>query len=274
MRRAKFSAALLLSLVAPAGAIPPPATQPVAAASQPATEPMTPPAAVDAVAGQVLRQACDFLAKSPAYSVRAEVWKDVVLPSGHKIQVTRSVDLDVRRPDRLHVDARAHRKGRAVWYDGKTLTVLDRETNLYGVADAPPTIDGALDFAADGYGITVPLEDLAVSDPYASSMRGVTAGGYFGDEPVLGVPCRHVGFSTDKIDWQLWVADGPQPLPQKLVITYKNDPQSPQYTAVFTKWTLADRAADLAFEFIPPPGSGRIPLVRQGPEKNRERSQP
>ena len=249
IRRTFRFAALLAVAVAPAGAEPAPTTRP---ADSPA---------VDPTADRILRQACDFLARSPAFSVHAEVWKDEVLPSGHRIQVTRLVDLDVRRPDRLHVDARAHRKGRSIWYDGKTMTVLDRETNLYGTADAPPTIDQTLDLAAETYGITVPLEDLAVSDPYTSLMKHVTAGGYFGDEPVLGVACRHVGYSTDRIDWQLWVADGPQPLPQKLVITYKAEAETPQFTAIFTKWALTDRAADLAFEFIPPPGSGRIPLV-------------
>jgi hypothetical protein len=100
-------------------------------------------------------------------------------------------------------------------------------------------------------------------------MKNVTAGAYFGDEPVLGISCRHVGFSSDQIDWQLWVADGPQPLPQKLVITYKKEEQTPQYIAIFTKWNLTDRAADLAFQFIPPPGSARIPLIPQTAGENQ-----
>ena len=250
MMRPAFCFALLVFLVARACADPAPATRP----------------AVDPTADQILRGSCDFLEHSPAFAVHAEIWKDVVLPSGHKIQVTRSVDLDLRRPDRLHVDAHARQKGRSIWYDGKSLTVLDREKNLYGVVDAPATIDQTLDLAAQSYGITVPLEDLAVSDPYTSFMKHVTAGGYFGDEPVLGVPCRHVGFATDRIDWQLWVSDGPQPLPQKLVITYKGESQSPQYTAIFTKWNLVDRVADLAFQFIPPTGSARIPLDRDSVE--------
>lgn len=236
----------------------------VFADSTPTTRP-----GVDPVADQILKETSDFLAQAPAFSVHAEVWKDVVLASGHKIQVTRSIDMDLRRPDHLHVDARAHHKGRSIWYDGKTLTVLDREKNLYGVADAPSTIDQTLDFAAETYGITVPLEDMAISDPYTSAMKGVTDGGYFGDEPVLGVMCRHIGFSTDQIDWQLWVADGTQPLPQKLVITYKTRDQMPQWIAIFSKWNISDRASDLVFQFIPPPGSSSMPLVHQsaGEEK-------
>ena len=253
--RTTLYAALLVVLVACAAAVhqPEPAPAP-AAATQPTVDPL---------ADQILRDCCDYLAQTPAFSVLAEIWKDEVLPSGHKIQVTREMEFDLRRPDHLHVDARAHQKGRSIWYDGKTLTVLDREKNLYGVDDAPATIDQTLDLAADTYGITVPLEDLAVSDPYTSSMKNVTTGGYFGDEPVLGVPSRHIGFSTDKIDWQLWVANGPQPLPQKLVITYKTEDQSPQFIAIFSKWNLTDRAADLAFQFIPPPGSVNVPLVQE-----------
>ena len=85
MMRVTFYLALLVFFVPNAGADPVPATQP----------------AVDPTADQILRQSCDFLAQSPAFAVHAEIWKDVILPSGHKIQVTRSVDLDLRRPDRF-----------------------------------------------------------------------------------------------------------------------------------------------------------------------------
>jgi len=237
--------------------------------AQPATTRPTTQPSIDPVADQILRQSCEFLAQTKAFSVHAEAWKDEVLPSGHKIQVTRSEDLEVRRPDRLHVEERAHHKGRSIWYDGKTVTLMDRERTTYGVADAPATVDQVLDVLAQDYGVTVPLEDLAVADPYAGAMRNVTAGGYFGDEPVLGVPCRHIGFSTDRIDWQLWIADGEQPLPQKLVITYKNEEQSPQYIAILSKWSLTGRASDLAFEFIPPRGSQRVALTRQN-ERDKE----
>lgn len=262
MARTFLLTAALMFLVTSARAERPPSDQPT---GRPATQP-----AVDPLADQIFKESCEFLTQAKAFSVRAEVWKDEVLPSGHKIQVTRQVEMELRRPDGLHVEQRAHHKGRAVWYDGKSLTVLDHEKNLYAQADAPATVDQTLDTLADQYGITVPLEDLAVSDPYGSAMRNVTAGGYFGDEPVLGVPCRHIGFSTDRIDWQVWIADGIQPLPQKLVITYKTEEQSPQYTAIFSKWSLTGRTTDLPFEFIPPRGSQKVSMAAaKGPEKTQ-----
>src|SRR5262249_13666816 len=34
------------------------------------------------------------------------------------------------------------------------------------------------------------------------------------------------------IDWQIWIENGPQLTPCKLMITYKNQPSQPQFTAV------------------------------------------
>ena len=99
----KIGALVLLLFAGSAMADGPPATQPT---SQPA---------IDAVADQILRESCEYLQKTPAFSVHAEVWKDEVLPSGHKIQVTRIVTLDCSKPGRFHFDARAHNKGRSIW---------------------------------------------------------------------------------------------------------------------------------------------------------------
>jgi hypothetical protein len=249
MIRTIFSVALFLCVIPITYADSAPTTQPAA------TQPV-----IDPVADRILHEACDFLSQTKAFAVHAEVWKDQVLPSGHKVQMTRSVEIQLRRPDRLYVDARAHHKGRSIWYDGKSVTVMDRELGLYGVADAPGSIDETVEMLADKYGVSVPLEDLTAADPYSDLLKHVTAGGYFGDEPVLGVPCRHIAFSTNRIDWQLWVANGPQPLPQKMVIDYKNEEGSPQFIAIFSKWNMSGRASDLAFQFIPPPNSSQIPL--------------
>jgi hypothetical protein len=277
MARATALTAIIILLAGCAGAQPAAVNQSAATPpTPPSTQPTTSPS-VDPLADQILRDSCDYLAHASALAVHAEVWKDEVLPSGHKIQVTRSIDVDLLRPNCFHVVAKAHHKGRAIWDDGKTLTVLDLERNLYSTIDAPASVDQALDLLADNYGITVPLEDIVVADPYGSAMKNVTGGGYFGDEPVLGVPCRHIGFSTDRIDWQLWVADGPQPLPQKLVITYKTEEQSPQFIAIFSKWNLLDRASELPFQFIAPPGSLSIPMMQEGhqlPEQGHGEGKP
>ena len=73
------------------------------------------------------------------------------------------------------------------------------------------------------YGITLPLEDLLVSDPFREAARFLRGGMYFGKVfvAILGTPCHHIAFSTDVVDWQLWIEDGPRPFPRKARVTYK-----------------------------------------------------
>ena len=42
------------------------------------------------------------------------------------------------------------------------------------------------------------------------------------------MPCHHLAFEQATIDWQLWIDAGKDPLPRKLVITYKTEDEVPQ----------------------------------------------
>ena len=57
---------------------------------------------------------------------------------------------------------------------------------------------------------------------------------------LLGKRCHHLAFAQEHVDWQVWIEDGAQPLVRKFVITYKDEPGAPQYTAIFFDWKLND----------------------------------
>jgi hypothetical protein len=218
------------------------------------------PSAIDSEADQLLRKVCASLSATKAYSCKAEVWEDAVV-FGHKVTTTKTVEAQVRRPDRVQVEVRSPRQSRGFWYDGQSLTLLDRAHNLYGTVAVPETIDKLLDAANDQFGINLPLEDLLVNDPYASASATIKGGVYFGKVTILGTPCQHIAFSTDQVDWQLWIQDGPQPLPRKLVITYKKEATAPQYTAIFSDWKLKKGIPDKTFVFTPPKGAAKIEVL-------------
>ena len=223
-----------------------------------AADPTT--SSINSEADQLLRTACAKLAAAKAFTCKAEIWEDAVV-LGHKVTTTRCVAAQVRHPDRVQIEVRSPKHSRGFWYDGKSLTLLDRVHNLYGSVAAPDTIDKVLDAASDRFGITLPLEDLLVNDPYASAMEGIKGGAYFGKVNILGTPCQHIAFSTDKVDWQLWIQDGPNPLPRKLVITYKQEATAPQFTAIFSDWKLKSGLPDKTFVFTPPKGSAKIEIL-------------
>ena len=206
----------------------------------------------------LLRRMSDYLAQAPWYSVSAEIWQDVQLGSGQQVQAGRLVELQVRRPDRFHAEVHSPRRNRGLYYDGKTLSLLNRVQNFYGSIPAPSSIDEALDVASERFGITLPLEDIIVSDPYKSAMRRVVSGIYIGPVTVLGVPCEHLAFSMGKVDWQIWIEQGARPVPRKIVITYKDEEGTPEYMAIFSNWDFQTKLPDFLFALEPPTGAAKI----------------
>jgi hypothetical protein len=216
-------------------------------------------------ADRVLRSACEFLAKTHAFSLSAEIWREHVDEAGQKIQFSRMVEMDVKRPDGLRLEISSPMAARGFWYDGQTLTILDRKQNWYSTNAMPATLDKAVDTAHDHLGIDLPLIDLAMSDPYKNATAKVEQGRYYGISPVLGVLCHHLAFTQENVDWQIWIEDGPQPLIRKFVITYKNEPGAPEFTALITRWNMTDRIADSDFIFERPFGASQIGMQTDEP---------
>jgi len=210
-------------------------------------------------ADRLLHDSCTRLTNAKGYSFKAEVWEDVVIGT-HKVSTTKTVAVQLRRPNGLQIDVHSPSRSRSFWYDGRSLTVLDRVKNLYGTVPAPATIDNLIADANDKFGIDFPLEDFLISDPYGTAKQEITGGAYFGKVALLGTPCHQVGFGTPKADFQLWISDD-DGLPRKMVITYKQEPTQPQVTAIFSDWNLKPQFSDGAFTFTPPKGAGKIEIL-------------
>jgi len=228
---------------------------------------LSPPAAdvakpaIEPQADELMRRMSDYLAQAQFFSVSAEVWQDVQLPSGQQVQAGRTVDVQVRRPNRFHAEVRSTRHNHGLYYDGTSITLLNRVKNFYGSIPAPSTLDEALDMASERFGITLPLEDLIVSDPYQNAIHKTISGRDFGPVTILGVPCEHLAFSLGTVDWQIWIEDGARPVPRKIVITYKDEEGSPEYTAILSNWDFQTELPDSVFNFEPPTGAAKIDVA-------------
>jgi hypothetical protein len=236
------------------------ALAPLAGAQEPAPGPSSspPPRSVEARAEQELKRMGEFLAKLPRFALEAEETFDE-LPDGHlRRQLTNVRRVAVERPNHLAADATGDTLSRASWYDGRTVTVLDKEHNVYATIEAPATIDATFDKLEDEYGIVLPLADLLSANPYAVLMAGVTYGRYLGLHQAAGVACHHLAFSQDTIEWQIWIDAGDKPLPRKLVISYVEEPGEPQYSAVIRRWTIDTPVPEGLFTFEAPEGAREL----------------
>jgi hypothetical protein len=214
--------------------------------------------AIDPRANELLKRMGDYLGQAQSFSVSAEIWQDAALSSGQRVQAGRTVVLQLRRPDRFHAEVRSTRRNRGLFYDGKSITLLNRVQNFYGSIPAPASLDEALDVACDRFGFTMPLEDLVVSDPYRNVMQKVVSGYAVGPTTVLGVNCEHLAFSLGAVDWQVWIEDGAKPVPRKIVFTYRDEEGSPEFTAIFSNWDFETKLPDFLFTFEPPTGATKI----------------
>jgi hypothetical protein len=213
---------------------------------------------IDPRADELLKRMGDYLGQARFFSVNAEIWQDVQLASGQRAQAGRDLTLQVRRPDKLRAEVHSTRRNRELVYDGRNVTLFNRAQNFYGGFPASGPLDETMDIASERFGIPMPLEDFVRSDPHKDLTQKVTSGVDIGATTVMGVHCEHLAFSQNNIDWQVWIEEGPRPVPRKFVITYKDEPECPQFTAIFSKWDFTTALPDFVFKFEPPPGANKI----------------
>jgi hypothetical protein len=212
-------------------------------------------AAVDPKAEKILNAALDYLEAAGRFAFHAEENVDRLLPGGLKVMYSGSLDMTVRRPDRLRASYTGDLQRAEARYDGKSFTLMDLNNNTYAACPAPATLDGLVDDLKREQGFRLPLSNLLRTGLAAKAREDVRGGLYVGLHGVGGIACHHLAFSQDNIDWQVWVEEGKQPLLRKIVISFKNRPGSPQYEAVFSGWEFPPELGDGLFGFEPPEGA-------------------
>ncbi len=111
----------------------------------------------------------------------------------------------------------------------------------------------------------LPLAMLLVSRFPTEIENRTQALEYVEKTTINGVPTHHLAGQTETVDYQVWIAEGAQPLPQRVVLTYKNAEGQPQFSAQFADWNLAPQVNDAEFAFTPPNGTKKIAFLAQLP---------
>jgi hypothetical protein len=222
------------------------------AADPPPERPVIEPGAVAA-----LQRMGAFLRAQQVMEVQSETTTDDVLASGQKVEYGGTVGLKLWRPNRLRVDVVSDRKNERIFYDGNTFTVFQPAVGYYASFAAPPTVRELVDVLEQRYGVDLPLADLFRLGTDEAQVAAIRGAALVGMSTVKGAPCSHYAFHQADIDWEIWIQDGVQPLPRKLVITTTTERAQPQHTSVLT-WNLAPSFDEQVFSFAPPPNAHRI----------------
>ena len=152
------------------------------------------------------------------------------------------------------------------YYDGKKMMAYAPAENLVAVADAPPTIDAALEQAYHSAAIYFPFADWIVADPYKEMSEGMKLAYYIGQSKVVG------GTTTDMVAYidhgvfiQAWIG-AEDKLPRLLHATYLEDPERLRHTLVLSDWQLDAAVPPDTFASAKAASANPMPFAHPHPE--------
>jgi hypothetical protein len=155
----------------------------------------------------------------------------------------------LKRPDKIRVTRKGGFADVEMSFDGKTLTLLGKNLNLYTQLDVPGTIGHLINELRDTYQRPLPAADLLLPNIYDALMPDVVDVKDLGSGVVGGVECDFLAFRTDEVDFQIWIAQGKRPYPYRYVITSKRISGGPQYTVQTRDWRTGGEVAATDFSF-------------------------
>ncbi|MEQ9617803.1 MAG: DUF2092 domain-containing protein [Deltaproteobacteria bacterium] len=203
---------------------------------------------IDPKAESLLQEMSYFMGSKYQYTFKAEIMYDVVLESGQKVQYDASETVYLKKPDKFYVQYISDLGGYKIWYDTGKVTLLEVPANDFSLATLPQSVDQALDKLYEQYGFAPALSEFLFINTFKTMTKNVVSAENFGPSKVFGVKCQHLYFVEKDIDWQIWIEDGKRPIPRKLVITYKNLPESPQFIAILKDWIFDKSITNFAFK--------------------------
>src|ERR1700732_1632184 len=132
MKSAKLSAIILA--VAAAGGVAMPAAR-----------------AEEAQARSLLKAMSDYLGAQKTISFEYDTNLDIVNTQQQKIGLASSGTVTLERPDKLHATRTGGFGNVEMVFDGKTLSLLAKNANVYAQVEAPGTIDHLVDELRDTF---------------------------------------------------------------------------------------------------------------------------
>jgi hypothetical protein len=219
------------------------------------------PAGIAPEAQRLLKASTDFLARQQQFSAETRNTLEVVLKSGQKIEFNHQARMSAQRPNKLRVERRGDLVDQLFVYDGRTLTLHNPQSKAYAQVAAPDTLEAMLEFARTQLDIVAPAGDLLDKNAYDVLMDGVTDGLVVGKAVIEGVRCDHLAFRAPQVDLQMWIQEGAQPLPRRMVITTRDLVNAPQFAVTVTKWNLKPTFNAQTFSFTPPAGATKVDVL-------------
>src|SRR5215475_9414034 len=205
-----------------------------------------------------LKAMTDYVGAQKAISFDYDSNLEVVTKDQQKLALAASGTVSLNRPDKIRATRSGGFADVETVFDGKTLTVLGRNKNVYTQVETPGSLDHIIKELHNKFDRPLPAADLFRSDAYDGLMAEVIDVKDLGSGVISGTECDYFAFRTKEVDLQIWIAQGSVPYPCRYVIATKGVTNDPQYTIQFRNWKAGGDVAAVDFDFKAPEGARKI----------------
>ena len=203
-----------------------------------------------------------LLGDSPAFAVDMNIGYDTMQEDGQKVEFGERRTVSLQRPSQVRNELlSSDGTQETIVFDGKSITVSEAGSNVYARTAQPGDIDTTVKYFLGQLGMRLPLAAMLMQhfpDELARRMVDVQ---FVEETDILGENAYHLAGRTSSVDFQVWISTGEQPIPYRIILTYRNSPGQPQFRANFQNWNFKPDFAPGTFSFKPPASATEIPLI-------------
>lgn len=183
---------------------------------------------------------------------------DAVQDNGQKIEFSSVREVKFKRPGLCRFDVTEFNGDtKGFIFDGNNITVIDDSEKVYASAPKPGTCDEAIEYTKEQLQVPLPMSQLFNSRLPQTLKEIITEITVVEKFESSKEPITHIAFRAEEADVQVWINTKTN-LPKKVIISYKDAPEHPQFWAYFKEWDLSPRLKDSDFSFKPPEGYEKI----------------
>ena len=222
--------------------------------------------ALEPKAIEILKAASSRLAAARTMKFTAVEFFESSSRHGHPLSITTKSDVTLQRPDKLRVITSADGPASEFYYDGKKMMAYAPAENLVAVADAPATIEAALEAAYHSAAIYFPFTDLIVADPYKDMEEGLKLAYYIGQSRIVGETTTDMlAYVDNDVFVQIWIG-AEDKLPRLLHAIFLNDPEQLRHNLILSNWQLDPAVPADTFSSAKAASANPMPFAHPHPE--------
>lgn len=223
------------------------------------------PPSLEAKAIDLLKAMSNRLAAAQTLSFTATSSYESPSRFGPSLVYSTISEVTLQRPDKLRVITPGDGAASEFYYDGKQMMAYAPSEDLVAIAEAPSTIDAALQAAYSSAAIYFPFTDMIVADPYGDMADRLTVAFDMGQSQVVGgTTTDMIAIANDKVFAQIWIGATDQ-LPRMIRVVYADDPLRLRHQVEFSNWQLNSAIDTDTFTSSRASAAQQIPFTRPDP---------